>query len=104
MLTESSDLLSVLDELDPNALSDSRVGLLRLDTDFLKDNTLSVRRTTERRRLEGGSEKPLLKGLVGPATVASASVYSTEIAIAESFFWRGIRTCHVGECGAYAQR
>lgn len=49
MHTESSDLLSVLDELYPNTLSDGRVGLFGLDTNFLENDTLGVRRTTERR-------------------------------------------------------
>ena len=40
---ESGDLLSVLNELHTNTFSDSRVGLLSLNTDFLKDNTLGVR-------------------------------------------------------------
>lgn len=49
MHTESSDLLSVLNELYPNTLSDGRVGLLGLDTNLLEDDTLGVGRTTERR-------------------------------------------------------
>ena len=40
---ESGDLLSVLNELHTNTFSDGGVGLLSLDTDFLKDNTLGVR-------------------------------------------------------------
>ncbi len=46
--TESSDLLSVLDQLHPDALSNSRVGLLSLNTDLLKNYALCVRRATER--------------------------------------------------------
>lgn len=102
MLTESGDLLSVFDELDPDTLSDGRVGLLGLDTDFLEDNSLSVGRTTEGRGLEGGSEKPLLEGLIGPAT-ASTSAHSIEMVVFRVVL-RGIRTCHVGGCGAYARR
>lgn len=49
MHTESSDLLSVFDELYPNTFSDGRVRLLGLDTNFLEDDTLGVRRTTKRR-------------------------------------------------------
>lgn len=78
MHTESSDLLSILDELYPNALSNGRVGLFGLDTNFLEDDTLGVRRATKGRGLEGGSEKPLLEGLISPAT-ASTLVCSSEI-------------------------
>jgi hypothetical protein len=64
--TESSDLLSVLDQLHPDALSDSGVGLLGLDTDLLEDDTLGVGRATEGRRLVGGSEETLLVVEIGP--------------------------------------
>jgi len=67
--TESSDLLSVLDELDTNTLSDSGVGLLGLDTDLLKDDALGVGGTTEGRGLESGTESTLLVSKIGPALV-----------------------------------
>lgn len=63
---EGSDLLTVLDELDSDTLSDSGVWLLSFDTELFEDNTLSVGRTTKWRRLEGSSQKSLLEGLVGP--------------------------------------
>lgn len=65
--TESSDLLSVLDELDTDTLSDSGVGLLGLNTDLLEDDALGVGGATERRGLVGGSQKALLEGQIGPA-------------------------------------
>ena len=54
--TESSDLLAVLDQLNLDTLSDSRVGLLGLNTDLLEDDTLGVGGATEGRGLESGSE------------------------------------------------
>ena len=69
--TESGDLLAVLDELDLDTLANGGVGLLGLNTDLLEDDTLSVRGTTERRGLEGGSEKALLVVQVGPLVVTA---------------------------------
>lgn len=69
--TESSNLLSVLDELDFDALPDSRVGLLGLNTDLFEDDTLGVRGATERRGLEGGSEKTLLVSQIGPFAITA---------------------------------
>ena len=43
--TESGDLLAVLDELHTHTLANGRVGLLGLNTDLLKDDTLGVGRT-----------------------------------------------------------
>jgi hypothetical protein len=69
--TESSDLLSVLDELDTDTLANGRVGLLGLDTDLLEDDTLGVRRATEGRGLVGGTEKTLLVVEIGPTTLTA---------------------------------
>ena len=69
--TESSDLLSVLDELNTDALSDSGVGLLGLDANLLENDSLSVGRATERRGLEGGSEGTLLVSQIGPSVLPS---------------------------------
>lgn len=58
--TESSNLLSVLDQLHPNTLPNSRVGLFGFDSDLLENYSLCVRRTSERRGFEGRSEGTLL--------------------------------------------
>lgn len=69
--TESGDLLSVLDQLNPDTLSDSGVGLLGLNTDLLEDDTLGVGGATERRGLVGGSEEALLVVEIGPSSLAT---------------------------------
>jgi hypothetical protein len=68
---ESSDLLAVLDQLNTNALSDSRVGLLGLNTDLLEDDALGVGRTTEGRGLVGGTEGTTLPVKIRPLLVLS---------------------------------
>ena len=62
--TESSDLLSVLDELDTDTLSDSGVGLLGLNTNLLEYDTLGLGRTSSRRGLVEVTESSLLEGSV----------------------------------------
>jgi hypothetical protein len=69
--TESGDLLSVLDQLNPDTLSNSGVGLLGLNTDLLEDDTLGVGGATEWRGLIGGSEEALLVVEIGPSTLAT---------------------------------
>ena len=45
---EASDLLSVLDQLNTAALTDSGVGLLGLNAELLNDDTFGVGGTTKR--------------------------------------------------------
>lgn len=66
--TESGDLLSVLDQLNPNTFSNGRVWLFGFDTDFFEDDTLGVRGPTEGRGLVGGTEESLLVVKIGPST------------------------------------
>jgi hypothetical protein len=62
---ESGDLLSVLDELDSDTLSDGGVGLLGLDSDLLEDDTLGVGRSSSGGGLVDVTEGTLLVSLVG---------------------------------------
>merc|ERR1712000_533590 len=57
---EGDDLLAVLDELDADALTDGRVGLLSLNTELLKNDTLGVGGAGEGVSLEGGAGVGLL--------------------------------------------
>lgn len=66
---ESSDLLTVLDKLDTDTLSDGGVGLLGFDTNLFQHNTLGVGRTAKGRRLEGSAQKSLLVRLISPSAI-----------------------------------
>lgn len=70
---ESGNLLTVLDQLDSDTLSDGRVGLLGLNTNLFQHNTLGVGRTTEWRRLEGSSQQSGLVSLVSPSVVTTVN-------------------------------
>merc|ERR1719473_347105 len=63
---EGCNLLAILDQLDADRLTDSRVRLLGLNSHFLEHDALGVRRATEGIALEGSSEVGLLVVLVGP--------------------------------------
>jgi hypothetical protein len=67
--TESSNLLAVLDQLDTNTLSDGGVGLLGLDTDLLKDDTLGVGGATEGRGLVGSAQSTALPVKISPLLI-----------------------------------
>merc|ERR1711926_11532 len=67
---EGRDLLSVLDQLDTDALADGRVRLLSLDTDLLEDDSLGVRGSSEGIGLPPGAKMGLLVVLIGPHLVA----------------------------------
>ena len=63
---EGGDLLGILDQLNPNALPDSRVGLLGLDTDLLKDDALGMRGSAEGIGLPPGAQVSFFVVLIGP--------------------------------------
>ena len=62
-----SNSLVVLLELDSHALTHGRVGLLGLDTDFVDDDSSSVRATSER-LLPSSDLVSCLVLLIGPST------------------------------------
>ena len=68
---EGNDLLSVLDQLDADALTNSGVRLLGLDTDLLEHDALGVGGSSEGIGLDGGSAVALLPLLVGPTALAA---------------------------------
>ena len=68
---EGRNLLTVLDQLHTDTLSNGRVRLLGLDTDLLKHNTLSLRRATSGRGLVEVAEGALFEVSVTPAVVTT---------------------------------
>ena len=68
-----SDLTSVLDELNLDALTDSRVGLLSLDSDLLEDDSTSLCGSLERVRFLPELENSLLVCPVQPAVALPVS-------------------------------
>ena len=74
---ESSDLLTVLDQLNTDTLTNSRVRLLGFDTNLFKNDTLGVGRTTKGRRTESGSKSSLFVLFISPTLVATVDTKLT---------------------------
>lgn len=70
---EGSDLLSVLDELHSDGLTNGRVGLLGLNTETLNDDTLGVGSSSKRIGLQGSTEVGLLEILIVPSLDSAVS-------------------------------
>ena len=70
---ESRDLLSVLDQLDSDTLSDGRVGLFCLDSDLLKDNSHGVRASSEGVSLPPRSQMSFLVVQIVPSLFPSVN-------------------------------
>lgn len=68
---EGGNLLSVLDELYADALSDSRVGLLSLNSHLLKDNSLGHGGSVEGVGLQSGEGVGLAVLLISPFLLSS---------------------------------
>ena len=68
---EGDDLLTVLDELDTDALTDGGVRLLSFNTELFEDDTLGVRRAGEGVSLEGSAGVGLLPALIGPLALTA---------------------------------
>jgi len=64
---EGGNPLTVLDELDSNAFSNSGVWLFGFDSDFLDDDTFSVRSTGKWVGFQGGSQMSLFVVKIGPS-------------------------------------
>eukprot|EP01084_Bolivina_argentea_P127604 225629_1 len=68
---EGDDLLTVLDQLDADALTDSRVRLLGLDSDLVQDDSLGVGGASEGVSLGGGEGVGALPALGGPPVLTA---------------------------------
>ena len=68
---ERSDLLSVLDQLDPYALTDGGVRLFGFNSNFFQDDSLGVGGSTKRIGLPAGSQVRLLVVLVMPSLLTT---------------------------------
>merc|ERR1712179_89277 len=64
---ESGDPFTVLDELDSNAFSNSRVWLFSFDSDFLDDDSFGVGAASEGVGFQGGSQMSFLVVKIGPS-------------------------------------
>ena len=64
---EGDDLLAVLDQLDADALTDSGVRLLGLDSNLVQDDSLGMGGSTEGVGLGGGEGVGALPALGGPS-------------------------------------
>merc|ERR1712062_688340 len=70
---ESRDLLTVLNELHTDALSNSRIGLFGFHTNLLEDNSFSVRSSSKGVGFESGSQMCFLVTKIVPSLFSSKS-------------------------------